>query len=290
MRLQAAFTIKEIRELMTLPQVGFEPMDQQLLPQADWISKLPRLEQRKYRLAALLAKGTINGPQGSPKSWSLRSLLSPSRFQSEASSNQLGAMTLEKNEYVDVDNRFNPSARTRPTGDLIEIPARLAFRSIGYKSSTLAGLTEDLGVPFDSKGGIIPNDMHGRVISAAAGPTDLTAKHVAGCYCAGWVKNGPTGVITSTMDDAFASADILLADWKNEVRFLNGTQAARREGGGRGWQGLMGHSDWSTMKQPRRVSWEDWKKIDAAERDRGKGLGKVREKFKDIKQMLSVLD
>ena len=40
----------------------------------------------------------------------------------------------------------------------------------------------------------------------------------------------------------------------------------------------------------RRVSWQDWKKIDAAEKEIGKSKGKEREKFTKIEEMLAVLD
>lgn len=288
--MQAAFTIKEIRELMTLPKVAFEPLDTRLLPQADYISKLPRLEQRKYRLAALLAKGTQHGPEQLEKSWSLRSLLSPAAFESTAGSTHLESMILDETEYDEPDNTFTPTARVHKTGQQIKQAARLVFRSIGYKSQMLPGLDEDLGITFDETAGIIPNDLHGRVVNPAGGPTSLTAKHIHGCYCAGWAKNGPTGVIASTMDDAFASADILLKDWEDEVPFLNGTRAATAEGTGQGWAGVIQEDEVKKASNLRRVTWQDWLMIDADEKKRGKRNGKPREKIKGIDEMLSVLD
>lgn len=35
-----------------------------------------------------------------------------------------------------------------------------------------------------------------------------------GLYCSGWVKTGPVGVIVSTMNDAFETADTILSDYK----------------------------------------------------------------------------
>lgn len=34
----------------------------------------------------------------------------------------------------------------------------------------------------------------------------------SGLYCSGWVKTGPIGVIQSTMNDAFETADTILND------------------------------------------------------------------------------
>lgn len=287
--MQAAFTIKEVRELMTLPGTRFEPIDPLLLPQADYISKLPRLEQRKYRLAALLAKGTSQSTVELPKSWSLQSLLSPVAFESDASSTHVESMTLDHNAYNDPSEAFTLNARVQSTGSQHSVPARLVFRSIGYKSTALPGLS-DLGMEFNGRSGTMPNDMHGRVLNTSSGPSNLTAQHVYGCYCTGWVKNGPTGVIASTMDDAFASADIVLRDWEDEVLFLNGARSTLGDETGGGWMGVVQDEEVQRKGVPRRVAWADWHRIDEAEKERGKKGGKLREKFKSVKDMLAVLD
>lgn len=37
-------------------------------------------------------------------------------------------------------------------------------------------------------------------------------EHFAGLYCSGWVKRGPTGVIITTMNDSFDTAQSVLED------------------------------------------------------------------------------
>jgi adrenodoxin-NADP+ reductase len=102
-------------------------------------------------------------------------------------------------------------------------------------------------------------------------------------YCAGWVKRGPTGVIASTMDDAFHSADIVMRDWEDKVRFNENGDGDSRGG-------------WEVVKREverrgiRSVSWKDWEKIDAVERQRGKEKGKVREKVRGVEEMLRMVD
>lgn len=44
-------------------------------------------------------------------------------------------------------------------------------------------------------------------------PTPLPS-FTPGLYCSGWVKRGPTGVITTTMTDSFLTSQILLQDLK----------------------------------------------------------------------------
>jgi adrenodoxin-NADP+ reductase len=197
------------------------------------------------------------------------------------SSHQLHSVTFEKTS-LDPD-AFNPLAKAVGTRDWIDIPASTAFRSIGYKSEALPGFSE-LGLPFNDRLGIISNDRLGRVIGDDDGCSESgAAHHIPGMYCAGWVKRGPTGVIASTMEDAFATADVITADWYSQVPFLN----AEGDGTGLGWGGVKKEAD---KRGCRRVSWQDWQKIDAVEKARGQSKGKQREKFTRVEDMLAVLD
>lgn len=172
------------------------------------------------------------------------------------------------------EEQFDPLTKVEPTNEQVVIPASLAFRSIGYKSEALPGM-ESLNIRFDDGRGIIPNDYFGRVSTTSqSGET----KAIPGMYCAGWVKRGPTGVIANTMEDAFATAEAISKDWHSGAPFLPG---------GQGWPALKKETD---SKGVRTVSWDDWRKIDTAERARGKEKGKEREKFTNIEEMLKVLD
>ncbi|EAQ87928.1 hypothetical protein CHGG_04547 [Chaetomium globosum CBS 148.51] len=75
--MQAAFTIKEIRELMRLPSVAFHPIDTSLIPPDP--KSLPRAPRR---LMDILLKGSPTTPssEAAQKSWSLDFLLSPTAF------------------------------------------------------------------------------------------------------------------------------------------------------------------------------------------------------------------
>ncbi|KAH7071925.1 NADPH:adrenodoxin oxidoreductase mitochondrial precursor [Paraphoma chrysanthemicola] len=275
---QAAFTVKEARELMHIPSVAFEPIDRTLYPPE--IKKLPRIQKR---IGEVLLKGTPDTPQDSAKSWALDFLKAPKSMA--ANSGHLSSITFTKQQFAPGTDPFDHSARVVPTDEEVTMDASLAFRSVGYKSTALPGLSE-LGVPFDSKLGILPNDVHGRIITPSSGPGNLTAGHVHGLYCAGWVKRGPTGVIASTMNDAFSSADIIAQDWAAGVPFLNDVHGMS-ESTGLGWDGVK---EEVTSKGVRPLSWADWKTIDKAERARGKVKGKEREKFPSVEEMLQVLD
>lgn len=252
---------------MNLPSVSFDPVDPVLFPPN--IAKLPRTPKR---LTQLLCKGSANTAVGAQKSWSLDFLLSPKSFNSsEAAPDSLASMTLAENTYGNPDT-FDLSALVSPTGRHISLPTTLAFRSIGYKSEPLVGM-KDLGIDFDKRRGIIPNDTHGRITSLSPDGTG-----VPGMYCSGWVKRGPAGVIANTMEDAFGTAEAIAQDWGTNQPFMTGSG---------GWDALKAEAE---RKGLRKVDWADWKKIDAAEKKRGELRGKEREKFASVREMLNILD
>jgi adrenodoxin-NADP+ reductase len=275
---QAAFTIKEIRELMKLPGVAFHPMDPSLMP-----TDMSQLSRPRSRIMKLLAGGSENKVDEVPMSWSLDYKLSPTSFNAHSSSpSRLSSMTFEANSLP--PDSYDMAAKATGTGEIINLPADIAFRSIGYKSEALPGF-EDLGISFDDRRGIILNDQMGRVLHSQAGLSGhVVLNHVPGMYCAGWVKRGPTGVIASTMADAFSTADVIAEDWLSHVPFIKGSSGESQK---HGWEGLK---EEAKKRGLRRVTWQDWKKIDQAERSKGKAIGKEREKFTGISDMLAVVD
>jgi adrenodoxin-NADP+ reductase len=242
---------------MKIPSVAFHPIDRSFYPAE--IKKLPRVQKRT---AEVLLKGSTATPEEVERSWKLDFLKAPASMNAEEGSNHLASMTFRKQQFLPDADSLDPSARVRATEEDVTMPASLAFRSVGYKSTAIPGLS-DLGVPFDSSLGIIP-----------------------GLYCAGWVKRGPTGVIASTMQDAFTSADVIAHDWISGAKFLNEVHGVDKSTH-LGWDGLKAEVE---AKGVRPLSWADWKRIDGAERARGKAKGKEREKFASVAEMLKVLD
>jgi adrenodoxin-NADP+ reductase len=235
----------------------------------------------------VLQKGSISQSSTAAKSWSLKFFLSPTRFLSlPRNPTQVSAVEFSKTRLEGTDV-FDPSARAIPLDppETVSFPASIIFRSIGYISTPIPGLS-DLNIPFDTARGLIPNQS-GRVLSFANAPSPQTALHVPGVYCAGWVARGPTGVIANTMNDAFATADLITQDWGGNAVFLNGV-AGGSESTGLGWEGVRREVE-AKGKAERRVDWEEWGKIDRKEVERGRERGKEREKFGRVEEMLSVL-
>lgn len=287
--LQAPYTIKELRELLKMPGLGFAP------PPEGWESlvQVPRkkLPRQLKRIMELLEKGSVTSLENADRAWQLGYLRSPVEFLSK-NGTDLAAVGFEQMEYAedlasmvsgDAQNDLYSlrSAKVKKTATKSMVTGSLAFRSIGYESEPLAGF-EELSIPFDTKTGIIPNDHLGRVLNPALGPGNLTAAHVPGMYCAGWVKRGPTGVIASTLDDAFTTADAIVNDWQTQVKFHEGAGAEKH-----GWDAVK---EVAQKRGIRSISWQDWEKIDAEEVRRGKEKGKDREKCRTVEAMLEILD
>jgi adrenodoxin-NADP+ reductase len=288
--LQAPYTIKELRELLKMSGLGFAP------PPEGWDSlvQVPRkkLPRQLKRIMELLENGSTTPLQQAEKAWQLGYLRSPLEFLSK-NGTDLAAVGFEQMEYADdlaslvsgdphADLNTLRGAKVKGSSAKSMVTGALAFRSIGYASEALAGF-EELGIPFDTKAGIIPNDRWGRILDPTQGPGgDLTAAHVPGMYCAGWVKRGPTGVIASTLDDAFTTADVIVKDWQNQVLFHGGVGEGKT-----GWNAVKLAAQ---KRGIRSISWEDWEKIDAEEVRRGKETGTEREKCRTAEAMLEILD
>ena len=301
--MQASFTIKEVRELMTLHDVGFSSIDLDLLPIVG--TTLPRAQKRLMDLLRKASSHSSQPPDANTpgtRSWGLDFLLSPKSFNPAAdNSRRLSSVTFTKNHLQGPDP-FDPSARALGTypEEQITLPASTAFRSIGYRSEPLPGMVSDLSIDFDPHKGIIVNDGVGRALSPRDPSTNNNNSNppppttpLPGIYCAGWVKRGPTGVIAGTMEDAFATAEALVHDWQHAKNSNNKNNSNSREQGGVRFLGGDGQG-WDALQRQirpgkRTISWEDWRVIDRAERERGKRVGKEREKFGGVEEMLEVL-
>lgn len=271
--LQAAFTVKELRELLSLQDVGFPPVDPSLLP--DNPSSFPRAPKRMMQV---LQKGPKTALEGAKKSWELTFLRSPTAFlPSTADPTRLGAIEFQKTRLE--EPIFSATAKVVGTGETETITTGLAFRSIGYLSEPIPGFAE-LSIPFNHARGLVPNE-DGRVVVpfSCSGEPSLP---VPGIYTSGWVKRGPTGVIATTMYDAFDTGDAIVNDWTNGTKFLEFKGA----GENRGWEAVQEEIKNMGLRP---VSWGQWQKIDKAEKERGRAAGKEREKFVSEEDMLSVL-
>jgi adrenodoxin-NADP+ reductase len=181
--LQAAYTIKELREMLKLPKVDtvWRPNDFVGVPEQ--IEKLPR---PKKRIAELMVRSLSEAKidEGNRK-------FLPVFFRSPVEVND---------DSVDFTVTKLENDKAVATTETESLPAQLVCRSIGYKS-----INVDAGINFDDKRGRVKN-IEGRVLLGDSQNPD------PGLYVAGWLATGPSGVILTTMNSSFAVAHTIVND------------------------------------------------------------------------------
>lgn len=265
--LQAAFTIKELREMLRLPNVNtcwrskdFIGIDESI------IANLPRPKKRitELMLNSVKANTAIDA--------STKCFL-PLFFRSPDAIDEGGQFRLLVNELT-------PSETAVSTGQTELVQADMVLRSIGYKSVNVVNQSD--GLNFDDRRGLIPN-IRGRVLKsgsqATTPPPDdghdaigFDAYYERGLYASGWLASGPLGVLLTTMNNSFLVASTVCKDFeKAQVR-----------------DATMPKSGLDFRKFADVISWDGWRKIDQVECEMGKKVGKPREKILDLSKMIDI--
>ena len=184
---QAAWTPVEVGELGDLAgaDIVVDPADLELdeASAAELAAAPPTVKRNLEHLRAYAARE----PEGKARAIRLRFLASPTAILGDE---KVEAIELVRNELVE--------GRAVPTDVRETVECGIVFRSVGYRGLPLPG------VPFDEGSCTVPNDR-GRVLGSDGAP-------LAGVYCAGWIKRGPTGVIGTNKKDATETAELLLED------------------------------------------------------------------------------
>lgn len=150
--------------------------------------------------------------------------------------------------------------RPRLTEGITSLECGSIFSCIGFRGEPISG------VPFDAARGVIPNRL-GRIVRG----DDV----LEGMYATGWIKRGPLGVIGTNRGDALETAQVLLEDLPILCRLER--------------RGSVGLYQLLASRGARVVSYHDWLILDRAERERGAALGKAREKFTRVEEMLAAI-
>jgi ferredoxin--NADP+ reductase len=251
---QAAFTPPEMKELGE-----FGDCDLVVDPAELALNDASRaeLEVLKWREAqknyALLRQAAATAAESKSRTLRIQFYRGPKEL---VGGPRLNGVVLERNSLSGEPG----SQKAVGTGVTELVPCGVLFRSVGYRGVPLAG------VPFDEKNGIIPN-VEGRVVEKG--------QPLSGLYVAGWIKRGPSGIIGTNKPDSFETVKSLLADVPSLTRCADPSRDA-----------LVA---FLRGRGVRIVNYEDWRRIDAAEVERGAPIGKPREKFTSIDEMLGVV-
>lgn len=248
---QAAFTPVEIREFGELAECAAIVNPEDLK-----INKASRKElqdpilKKKFDILCELAEHQQTGKK---RKFVLHFCKSPVEI---TGSGRVQSVTLEKNELIG-----EPKAqKVRGTGVRETIQCGFVVRSVGQQGVPVKDL------PFSEQEGVIPN-IKGRVVDAS--------KVYNGLYVAGWIKRGPTGIIGINKPDSEETVQSLMDDLPKLTACPRPSSEELRI--------------FLESRGVRVVTFADWKKIDAAEIERGLKLGKPREKFIRTKGMLDAL-
>lgn len=252
--LQVSFTAKELREMTKIP--GLEMVtDRELLTSQCGSDEGKELLGRKRglkRMMGILDNHTKNRSEAE-KTFTLGFLRTPQQVTMDPKTLRCQINQLEG---------APEGAKAIPTERITDIPCGLILRSIGYASTPLEG------VPFDSRRRIMPN---------VAGRVTHGKELIEGLYVSGWIKRGPLGVIATTMQDAYRTADALLADIQQgtikQTDRIKSDQALAEAG----------------VNDMTRVSNEDWKRLAEHEFQRGQRRGKPREKVTNVGEMMRII-
>ncbi|CAI8055101.1 NADPH:adrenodoxin oxidoreductase, mitochondrial [Geodia barretti] len=256
--LQVAFTIKELREMTKLPHCSTLIDPSYFHSIKSLLSELPRPRRRITELMLSVAENRGDKRPAGGKEWGLSFLRSPVEIVSSPTTGRLDSLRLEINKLQGTWD----SAKVVPTGEFEDMECDLAIRSIGYKTVRVGR-----DVPCDPVTGIVPN-VAGRVL-------DRNKSYIRGLYCSGWVKTGPVGVILTTMNKAYETAEVIQED------FRSGTLPEPERGDI--LEKLNNELGVDT------VSFSDWENIDRHEVREGEKKGKPREKIVDLTQMMDIV-
>ena len=272
---QAKFTTKELRELGDLPGVSVSvapgELDLDIADPSGASAALADSDRRvRGNLVAMRGWAASTEP-GTVRRLRLRFWLRPVEI---TGTERVQALIVER-------TRMTSDGAVEGTGQLETIEAQMVLRSVGYRSVPLDG------VPFDDRTHTVPSSS-GRVL-------DADGKVLPGEYVAGWLKRGPTGVIGTNKADAAQTVQALLADLAGGPDV--GAEALPRPGllrmpasaeGAEGAEpgcaeGLVGAGD-ALDRSPlpavlaargvRPVSYADWLRIEEAEGELARSLGR----------------
>ena len=165
-------------------------------------------------------------------------------------------LILEKNKLAGSSGCQRPYG----TGVKEELECGLIFCSIGHKGKPMEG------IPFDEKQGIFTN-REGRILCKST--------PIPGIYAVGWIQRGSSGLIGNSKQDAVAVAKQIINDLPSLAPCsIPDGEAIRNV---------------LIRRGAKTIDFKDWRTIDQAEKTHGIAVGKPREKFCSLEEMMTAL-
>ena len=257
---QAAFTPPEIKELGELIDADVIITEDEATLDPHSSAEMERVPDKNVtKNVETVQELAQRKPEGRRKRLHIRFLTSPTELIAD-DTGRVSAIRIVRNEAYAADDG---SVRSRATDQEEVIPVGLVFRSVGYLGKALPE------IPFHESWGTILNEA-GRVVDADGNP-------VTGLYTAGWIKRGPSGVIGTNKTCAQETVNCMVEDM--QAGKLLEPAAPEPEAA----------AEMVAAKQPQRISYADWSKLDSAELANGEAQGRPRVKFTKLADMLTEL-
>ena len=247
--LQATFTTMELRELGDLEAMADVDV---IVDPADFAGITDEdldAAGKTVKLNVKVLRGYAERPpRGAKRRIVFRFHTSPIEIRGDGA---VSSIVLGRNELVNDGGR----QVAKDTGVREELPAQLVVRAVGYRGVPTPGL------PFDERSGTIPH-------------TDGRIDGRRNEYVVGWIKRGPSGVIGSNKKDSQETVNTVVAD----LIVAGEPPAATDED----------PAEWLLSRQPKIVTDDHWKLIDAHERGAGEPHGRPRVKLTSLAEMLRI--
>ncbi|KAI0337131.1 ferredoxin/adrenodoxin reductase [Trametopsis cervina] len=256
---QAAFTAKELREMMNLEGTSFLPLDPSLIQQAEAI---PTLDRPRKRILDILKKGSVQPPGTGVKSWDLAFFRSPVGVRQSLDPDTEFPLALNLSHSI-----LSPTNYAVPSGAHSELPTSLVITALGHSA--------DPSTPwYDSSIGHVRNRA-GQVL-------DPSGRRINRVYASGWAGIGARGVLATTMMNAYGVAERILADTFPKAFNLDPQPTDEEDI-------AMLPSEVADERAPPEIegaardgsitTYESWRTVDAEEVRRGQETGKERERM-----------
>lgn len=252
---QASFTPPELKEFGEMedvdPVVAPDELAGCVIPESAGNSQ----QEKNLKILQSFA---ARPPGEKAKKLHLRFRVSPKKVIANGDGNVAG-LVLEKNR---LETRSDGTVSARGTGETEVLNVGMVLPAIGFAAKRIDG------VPYDEKAKIIANE-DGRVVDPASRAV------VANEYVVGWARSGPQGLIGPHKGASAHVVEHMIADGAGlEARVLPEREAIDLLLRQRGVQ---------------IVSFDDWKRLDDVEVERGERRGAPRDKVVDVEAMLAVL-
>lgn len=256
--IQSKFTTKELHELGKLSNcnVSVDPRYLQLQPtcQKELDEVTNTIVKKNFKVLQSYGDNFSAINDTTKTQISIDFMLNPKRFIGEQ---HLSSVCFEKTFLEGAP--FNQACKS--LDEHVEVMCGLAFTSVGFRGS----LQKKLSV-IEPKRTLA--NQNSRLLASDGAVVD-------GLYAAGWIKRGPQGVIGTNRECAQNTVEHIVKDTPSLLQ----SNA----------EGKVALLKMLKKKNVHYVTFDDWKVIDKKELENGLVLGKPREKFVTVKEMLACL-